>query len=107
MARAKPDLTDVLSSRTPRPAEASQDPAPIDPTLHGRPLIPMDPASIIVPEGRLRSVDPLTVQQLVESVSSIGLQSPISVRPNPDDTGTCILVTGAHRLEAIRASNGH
>ncbi len=103
MARAKPDLTDVLSSRTPRPAEASQDPAPIDPTLHGRPLIPMDPASIIVPEGRLRSVDPLTVQQLVESVSSIGLQSPISVRPNPDDTGTCILVTGAHRLEAIRA----
>ena len=103
MARANPDLTDVLSSRTPRPPEASHHPAPTDSTLHGRPVIPMDPASIIVPEGRLRSVDPGTVQQLVESVSVIGLQSPISVRLNPDDAGTCILVTGAHRLEAIRA----
>ena len=103
MARPNPDLTDVLSSRTARPTETSHDPAPTDSTLHGRPVIPMDPASIIVPDGRLRSVDTGTVQQLVESVSTIGLQSPISVRLNPDDTGTCILVTGAHRLEAIRA----
>ena len=102
MARPNPDLADAVSSRTPRPAEASHDPTAPDSTLHGRPVIPIDPASIIVPEGRLRSVDPGTVQQLVESVSIIGLQSPISVRLNPDDAGTCILVTGAHRLEAIR-----
>ena len=102
MARANPDLAAAVSTRTPRPPEASDHPAPPDSTVHGRPVIPVDPASIIIPEDRLRSVDPGTVQQLVESISVIGLQSPISVRLNPDDAGTCILVTGAHRLEAIR-----
>ncbi len=102
MARPNPDLADAVSTRTPRPPEASHDPALPDSTLHGRPVIPMDPASIIIPEGRLRSVDPGAVQQLAESIAIIGLQSPINVRLNPDDAGTCILVTGAHRLEAIR-----
>ena len=102
MARPNPDLAAAVSTRTRRPQEASRDPALPDSTLHGRPVIPMDPVSIVIPEGRLRSVDPGAVQQLAESIAIIGLQSPINVRLNPDDTGTCILVTGAHRLEAIR-----
>ena len=101
MPRA-PDLTDALPSRPPPPPETSDNPALSESTSRGRRVLPIDLATIHVPDDRLRSVDPGTVQQLAASITSIGLQSPIIVRPHPDDTGLVILVAGDHRLEAIR-----
>ena len=103
MARANPDLTDVLSSRTPRPLK--------HPTTRRRPTRPCtaarsSPWTPPASSSRRVACVPSTPEQSTARrirLHVIGLQSPISVRLNPDDAGTCILVTGAHRLEAIRA----
>lgn len=62
------------------------------------------PPETIRIENRLRPLNESTVQQLVESIQSLGLQTPISVRladeENPDYAAT--LVAGAHRLEALK-----
>jgi hypothetical protein len=60
-------------------------------------LIPID--SIIVASGH-RRINPAKVKELVVSIETIGLKTPITVRRAPD--GSFILVAGRHRLEAYR-----
>lgn len=56
-------------------------------------------------EGRLRAVDPARVSALVNSISEIGLMTPITVVRDQRDGEDCFrLVAGAHRLEAVRQS---
>jgi ParB/RepB/Spo0J family partition protein len=55
--------------------------------------------AVTVPEGR-RNVDPAAVDRLVESISAIGLQQPISVWA--PDANTAVLVAGRHRFEACK-----
>jgi ParB family transcriptional regulator, chromosome partitioning protein len=50
---------------------------------------------------RMRRTDPEAVAALSESISKIGLISPITVY-TPDDGDTVILIAGAHRLEAYK-----
>jgi ParB-like chromosome segregation protein Spo0J len=47
-----------------------------------------------------RSLDPDKVQQLAEDILSEGQKTPIQVRR---DVNRYVLVTGLHRLEAMRA----
>lgn len=63
---------------------------------------------IVVPEGR-RHLTVKTVELIAESVSKIGLQTPITVRvadDYPDEDGELgrayILIAGAHRLSAFK-----
>ena len=52
---------------------------------------------------RFRGVDASKVQQIAESISGIGLQTPITVRWNTDADGDqIVLVAGAHRLAACK-----
>ena len=61
--------------------------------------ITLNPSEIFIPAGR-RDIDPETVQNLVESIETIGgLLNPIDVRW---DGERYILVAGAHRLEAVK-----
>ena len=55
--------------------------------------------AVTVPDGR-RNVDPAAVDRLVESISAIGLQQPISVWA--PDANTAVLVAGRHRFEACK-----
>ena len=57
----------------------------------------VDPTAIRIPK-RLRAVIPAKVDQLVESMAMIGLQTPINVWANASDH--LELVAGAHRLAA-------
>lgn len=65
-----------------------------------RPAIPVDIETIVVPEGRLRRVDPDAADSLARSIAGIGLQSPLILTPDPDDDNRHILIAGAHRLAA-------
>jgi ParB family transcriptional regulator, chromosome partitioning protein len=58
--------------------------------------------AVTVPDGR-RNLDPAAVDRLVESISAIGLQQPISVWA--PDANTAILVAGRHRFEACKRLN--
>jgi ParB family transcriptional regulator, chromosome partitioning protein len=49
--------------------------------------------------GRRRTIDPEKARVLAESMAKIGLQSPITVKPN---FGPPVLVAGLHRLEAAK-----
>jgi hypothetical protein len=62
-------------------------------------LIVLDPADIIVGD-RLRALDRESVERLKESISKIGLKTPISVRSSEQGW---TLVSGRHRLEACIA----
>jgi ParB family transcriptional regulator, chromosome partitioning protein len=59
---------------------------------------------IIVPPNR-RAIDKDTVRVIADSIKRIGLQQPISVRPAGNKQ--YLLVTGAHRLEAVRSLGSH
>jgi hypothetical protein len=62
----------------------------------------LTPEEIIVGD-RLRSrLDETTVLRLMESMSSLGLQSPIAVRYANDTDDNPFLVAGLHRLEAAK-----
>jgi ParB-like chromosome segregation protein Spo0J len=55
---------------------------------------------IYVPTALRRELDPAKVEALAESIIDNGLQTPIQVRR---DKERYVLVTGLHRLEAVRA----
>jgi len=55
---------------------------------------------IYVPSKLRKTLDPRKVEVIAESVIEIGLQTPIQVRRDKD---RYVLVTGLHRLEALRA----
>jgi hypothetical protein len=50
---------------------------------------------------RLRAINPTEVQHIAESITQIGLQTPIMIRETKD--GDKILVCGMHRLEAAKS----
>lgn len=69
----------------------------------------LDPSIIAVP-SRHRSLDSEAVGRLEESIKSVGLRTPITVRivdgwEDGDEVfdGQPVLVTGRHRLEAVRS----
>jgi sulfiredoxin len=62
--------------------------------------IPIPIAEIYVPMQLRRSLDPDKVQQLAEEILNEGQRTPIQVRR---DVNRYVLVTGLHRLEAMRA----
>ena len=65
-------------------------------------MLPIE--NIEVPEGR-RRVNPADVARIAESIKTIGLRTPISVRhlENPEgQSDRLILVAGAHRLAAAK-----
>ena len=55
---------------------------------------------IYVPTAQRKALDPAKVETLAESILENGLQTPIQVRRDKD---RYVLVTGLHRLEAVRA----
>ena len=55
---------------------------------------------IYVPRALQTTLDPEKVRRLAEQILENGQQTPIQVRPDKD---RYVLVTGLHRLEAIRA----
>src|SRR3546814_15465958 len=60
--------------------------------------------TITIPE-RHRHLDPAKVEPLAESIGRLGLQQPISVWVDTDDTTgelDVVLVAGRHRLEAVK-----
>lgn len=67
--------------------------------------------AIEISSTRHRSIDPAIVARLAESIRKIGLRTPISVRivdnyvaaSGETCDGQPLLVTGAHRLEAVRS----
>lgn len=90
--QAPPPSGDAAGAREPpaaRPARA-------------RPAIPVAIDTILVPQGRLRRVDPDAADSLARSIAGIGLQSPIALAPDPEDGDRHVLVAGAHRLAAAR-----
>lgn len=65
------------------------------------PSYTQEPIDRIVVANRLRNrCDEDAVQRLMDSIRKIGLQTPISVRPDNDDV--LHLVAGRHRLEAVK-----
>jgi ParB family chromosome partitioning protein len=62
-------------------------------------LIPID--SIVIASGH-RRINPAKVKELVVSIQTIGLKTPIAVRPDLETPGRFILVVGRHRIEAYR-----
>jgi ParB-like nuclease domain len=58
--------------------------------------------------GRRRALNPAKIDELAESISSLGLQSPITARWVKRDLGwgktktELVLVSGLHRLEAVK-----
>ena len=59
-------------------------------------LMPLAIDAIAIPDGR-REIDPAVVKRLADSIESIGLKHPITVRRKGEKY---ILVAGLHRLEA-------
>ena len=55
---------------------------------------------IYIPAARRTPIDADKVQALAESIAETGLQSPVLVRP---DKARYVLVSGLHRLEALKA----
>ncbi len=69
----------------------------------GSEILTLDPGEIIIPEDRLREVDPEKVAELAQSMAGIGQFTPIVVwRKNP--AGKYILIAGAHRVAAAKQS---
>jgi ParB/RepB/Spo0J family partition protein len=70
------------------------------------PIVKVPVKAVIVPADR-RECDPEAVSKLAESMSTIGLKTPITIRGlNRDETDAIAgasLVAGAHRLEAARS----
>ncbi|HEX6102578.1 MAG TPA: ParB N-terminal domain-containing protein [Alphaproteobacteria bacterium] len=62
--------------------------------------VPVPVDQIYVPAQLRRTLDPEKVQRLAEDILSAGQKTPIQVRR---DGGRFVLVTGLHRLEAMRA----
>jgi hypothetical protein len=60
--------------------------------------MPLAIDDIIIPEGR-REVDPAVVKRLADSIESIGLRHPVTVRKKGEQY---ILVAGRHRIEACK-----
>lgn len=60
--------------------------------------MPLSIGDIEVPEGR-REIDPAVVKRLADSIESVGLRHPITVRRKGE---RYILVAGRHRMEACR-----
>ena len=69
--------------------------------MNGPELLLLDPATIRVPEDRLREVNPGKVADMAASMLELGQITPIEVRAEGDGWA---LVTGAHRLSAVRAA---
>ena len=64
-------------------------------------VIKIEIRKILVPEGRMRPVNPAWVEKLRESIQKGGLlQFPVVGKPNAD--GMWLLVDGAHRLAALK-----
>lgn len=68
----------------------------------------------VVVRGRLRPLDDDAVRALMNSITKIGLQSPITVRIEREFDGrgnaveeTPVLIAGAHRLEAAKRLGWH
>ena len=55
---------------------------------------------IYVPTALRKGLDPAKAEALAESIIDNGLQTPIQVRRDKD---RYVLVTGLHRLEAVRS----
>lgn len=62
--------------------------------------VPVKIDEIYVPRALQVTLDPEKVQRLAEQILEDGQKTPIQVRPDKD---RYVLVTGLHRLEAIRA----
>ncbi len=62
--------------------------------------VPVPVDQIYVPAQLRRTLDPEKVQRLAEDILSAGQKTPIQVRR---DGERFVLVTGLHRLEAMRA----
>ena len=93
-------LADAVPVTAAPPPDAGGDSA--IPGPRPRPVVPIDIASIRIPEGRLRRVNDGAASRIADSIARIGLQSPIVLKPDPSDPALHILVVGAHRLEAVR-----
>ena len=100
MAR-KTSLADALPQRPPGGAPAAHPTTLSETGSRARRVLPVDLASIEIPP-RLRAVDPETVSALADSIARISLQNPIILQMHPDDPGLLLLVSGAHRLQAVR-----
>lgn len=100
MAR-KTSLADALPQRPPGGAPAAHPTTLSETGSRARRVLPVDLASIEIPP-RLRAVDPETVSALADSIARISLQNPIILQKHPDDPGLLLLVSGAHRLQAVR-----
>lgn len=61
-------------------------------------MMPLPIEDIVVADGR-REVDPAVVKRLADSIDSIGLRHPITVRKKGEKY---ILVAGRHRMEAFK-----
>src|SRR5258706_7495442 len=61
--------------------------------------VKIDTGSIVVPKGH-REIDQEAIAGLADSIQTIGLQHPITVRRGAD--GECVLIAGRHRLEAYK-----
>ena len=57
-------------------------------------------ASIRVPVRRAKTLQPVRVSEIAESILELGLSTPIQVRA---DGETFVLIEGLHRLEAMKA----
>lgn len=94
-------LSEALSRTTPHGPAAAPPVPPEDGGSAARLIRPIDVTSVRI-ENRLRAVlDDAKIQALADSLATIGLMSPIVVRPS-EPAGDYILVAGAHRLEAAR-----
>jgi ParB/RepB/Spo0J family partition protein len=60
--------------------------------------MPLAIDEIVIPDGR-REVDPAVVKRLADSIESIGLRHPVTVRKKGEQY---ILVAGRHRIEACK-----
>ena len=94
-------LSEALA-RTERRGPAAAPPVPPEDGGSAARLIrPIDVTSVRI-ENRLRAVlDDAKIQALAASLATIGLMSPIVVRPS-EPADNYVLVAGAHRLEAAR-----
>lgn len=102
MARA-PDLRAAVRSIE-GPAQAGPAAPGAVPQIGARTrrILPIDLSAIRI-DRRLRAIDREAVARLARSMADIGQQSPVTVRPDPDDPALFVLVAGAHRIEAARS----
>ena len=103
-----PDLRDAMPSM-PAPAPAPAPPAaqpgegePAQISARTRRVLPIDITAIQI-ENRLRAIDRKAVRRIANSIREIGQQTPIAVRAHPDDPALFVLISGAHRIEAMRS----